>query len=93
MNGAPSGSMASKLVALGIRDKATGRVILDDGERPLENAYIAACLSAANVEALYYALLRKRARLQGEAGYAAALAAFEGKWGAWLSGIEVRGGV
>ena len=66
---------------------------MDDGERPTENAYIAACLNAGNVEALYYALLRKRARLARRTAYATALAGFEGKWGAWVRNIEARGGV
>ena len=80
-------------IALGIRDSETHKVILDDGERPIENSYITACLTAGNVEALYYALLRKRARLARSPSFAASLKAFEGKWGAWVSSIEARGGV
>jgi hypothetical protein len=64
-------------------------VAIEDGERSVENAYIGACLSAGNVEALYYALLRKRARLQRN-GHEEALEAFESKWGSWVKSIEGR---
>jgi hypothetical protein len=80
-------------VSLGLRDATTGKVIVDDGERDIENAYISACVAAGNVEALYYALLRKRARLATKTTYAHSLRAFEGKWGTWVNNIQAHGGV
>lgn len=43
--------------------EAAGRVMVDDGERPAEAAYIDMCIGTRQPEALFYALLRKRDRL------------------------------
>jgi hypothetical protein len=66
-------------------------LVIDDGERTLEKAYIDACVAAGNVEALFYALQRKRARLS-RGGFEGALKAFETKWGEWLRNLELQAG-
>jgi hypothetical protein len=61
----------------------------DDGERIIENKYISRLLGAREHEPLYYALVRKRRRLQaGGAAYAAALHRFEDVWAEWLTEVD-----
>jgi hypothetical protein len=69
-----------------LRD-SLGKVVWDDGERLAENNYIGACINAGNVEALYYALCRKRARLERE-GHEKAAGSFAKVWGGWLAQVE-----
>ena len=64
--------------------------MIDDGERSIENAYIVACVRARNVDALYYALVRKRARCE-RGGFRVALRRLDSQWGAFMREIEVRG--
>jgi trimeric autotransporter adhesin len=84
---------------------ASPLALLDDGERAAENAYIDVCVSSGNVEALFYALLRKRDRLVrsvegvGAApgaprvqAYEPALLRFAHEWGAWLNRVAVNAG-
>ena len=56
----------------------------------MENAYIVACVRARNVDALYYALARKRARCE-RGGFSVALGRLESTWGDFMDEIEVRG--
>jgi hypothetical protein len=69
----------------------SGGLELDSGERAPENAYIAACVGSGAVEALFYALSRKRARL-GRDGHEMGCKAFDKAWGAWLRDVESRAG-
>ncbi len=69
-----------------LRD-SEGKVVWDDGERAAENNYIGACIHSGNVEALYYALCRKRARLERD-GHEKAAGNFAKVWGGWLSTVE-----
>lgn len=73
------------------RDAVTGAARADDGERAVENAYIDACIATNNVEALFYALTRKRARC-ARGGFTRASASLEARWGAWLGAIERSAG-
>lgn len=72
--------------------------IVDNGERAAENAYIDMCVAAGNAEALFYALLRKRARLVraiedgGVASYKPALTTFSKVWGEWINEVGVQAG-
>lgn len=68
-----------------------GRSVLDSGVREVEEAYINACVGAGAVEALYYALLRKRARLMRE-GHEQALEEMMSKWGKWLRTVSSQAG-
>mgnify|MGYP001042131716 CR=1 FL=1 len=61
----------------------------DDGERAAENAYIAFVAGSGRLEALYYALTRKRARLF-RGGHTAAAARMEEVWGEWLTEVNAR---
>jgi hypothetical protein len=72
--------------------------IVDNGERAAENAYIDMCVAAGNAEALFYALLRKRARLvraiedRGFSSYKPALTTFSKVWGEWINEVGVQAG-
>ena len=71
--------------------KPSGALVIDDGERPLEKAYIDACVVTGNVEALFYAIQRKRARLVRGA-FDAALTAHDARWGDLMRDLEERAG-
>jgi hypothetical protein len=82
----------------GASASAAAAPALDSGERRLENAYIDYCVSSEQIEALYYALLRKGGRLAlgvKEGRYPQdALARFDATWGDWVAAVEtaIEGG-
>ena len=81
-----SGSAAPHAAAAG------GAAELEDGpQRAAENAYIRHCVRRGAVEALFYALLRKRARLAAD--FPAALAGFDEQWGRWMTAAATGDGL
>lgn len=87
----PPSPQPAATAAQAVTRKASGTLEIDDGERPLEKAYIEACVFSGNVEALFYALQRKRARL-ARGGFEAALARHEATWGDLVRELEERAG-
>ena len=81
----PSSSMGASAAA------AVAPVPADNGERAAENAYIAHLVDSRNHEALYYALVRKRRRLErGGAPHSSSFARFAAVWGPWLQEVDAR---